>query len=61
MISTDSFSKEWIIRRSQELKYNNKQLLKETETNKKTKPVCLIAQGHTGLRVQRYSLFSKIQ
>lgn len=29
MISTESFSKEWIIRRSQELKYNNKQLLEK--------------------------------
>ena len=29
MISTESFSKDWIIQRSQELKYNNKQLLEK--------------------------------
>ena len=29
MISTDSFSKEWIVRRSEELGYNNKQLLEK--------------------------------
>ena len=29
MISTESFSKEWIVRRSEELGYNNKQLLEK--------------------------------
>lgn len=29
MISTESFSKEWILRRSEELRYNNKQLLEK--------------------------------
>ena len=29
MISTESFSREWIIQRSRELKYNNKQLLEK--------------------------------
>lgn len=29
MISTESFSKEWILRRSEELGYNNKQLLEK--------------------------------
>ena len=29
MISTESFSKDWIVRRSKELGYNNKQLLEK--------------------------------
>ena len=29
MISTESFSKDWIVRRSEELGYNNKQLLEK--------------------------------
>lgn len=31
------------------------------EAHKKTIPVCLIAQGHTGLRLQRYKLLLNLQ
>lgn len=31
------------------------------EAHKKTIPVCLIAQGHTGLQLQRYKLLLNLQ